>query len=239
MELSLIRSLMDKPFYDEHRGAKCPDRLFSKDVRKIKQSVDKAMSTYERTVTPDEIEALFISSNPSMTTAQKQAYLDLFNRIKKEKPLGEDVAQEVLSKLFQQVVGEDIANIGFDYVNGNQSSLEPIRNILELYGDDFTPNLNIEWDDMSLETLISKNSLEAKWTSTGGFAHQGAKCVVLCNEESAHRVGARYLTSATGMTIHQIKKNPEKARDIYETVKKNIFIKDASGRDMAWVESVC
>ena len=277
MELSLIRSLMDKPFYDEHRGAKCPDRLFSKDVRKIKQSVDKAMSTYERTVTPDEIEALFISSNPSMTTAQKQAYLDLFNRIKKEKPLGEDVAQEVLSKLFQQVVGEDIANIGFDYVNGNQSSLEPIRNILELYGDDFTPNLNIEWDDMSLETLISKNSLEAKWTfnipaltrkvegvsaghlievgarpntgktsfhaslvaSTGGFAHQGAKCVVLCNEESAHRVGARYLTSATGMTMHDIKKNPEKARDIYETVKKNIFIKDASGRDMAWVESVC
>ena len=38
MELSLIRSLMDKEFYDEHRGAKCPDRLFSKDVRKIKQS---------------------------------------------------------------------------------------------------------------------------------------------------------------------------------------------------------
>ena len=277
MELSLIRSLMDKKFYDEHRGAKCPDRLFSKDVRKIKQAIDNAMSTYERTVTPDEIEALFISGNPSMTTAQKQAYLSLFTQIKKEQPLGEDVAQEVLSKLFQQVVGEDIANIGFDYVNGTKSSLEPIRNILELYADDFTPNLNIEWDDMSLETLISKNSLEAKWTfnipaltrkvegvsaghlievgarpntgktsfhaslvaSTGGFAHQGAKCIILCNEESAHRVGARYLTSATGMTMHEIKENPEKARDLYDAVRKNIFIKDASGRDMAWVESVC
>ena len=277
MELSLIRSLMDKKFYDEHRGAKCPDRLFSKDVRKIKQAIDNAMSTYERTVTPDEIEALFVSGNPSMTTAQKQAYLSLFTQIKKEQPLGEDVAQEVLSKLFQQVVGEDIANIGFDYVNGTKSSLEPIRNILELYADDFTPNLNIEWDDMSLETLISKNSLEAKWTfnipaltrkvegvsaghlievgarpntgktsfhaslvaSTGGFAHQGAKCIILCNEESAHRVGARYLTSATGMTMHEIKENPEKARDLYDAVRKNIFIKDASGRDMAWVESVC
>ena len=39
MELALIRSLMDKSFYDDHRGAKCPDRLFSKDVRKIKQSI--------------------------------------------------------------------------------------------------------------------------------------------------------------------------------------------------------
>ena len=277
MELSLIRSLLDKKFYDEHRGAKCPDRLFSKDVRKIKQAIDKAMATYERSVTPDEIEALFISGNPSLTTAQKQAYLSLFTQIKKENPLGEDIAQEVLSKLFQQVVGEDVANIGFDYVNGSQSSLEPIRNILELYGDDFTPNLNIEWDDMSLETLISKNSLEARWTfnippltrkvegvsaghlieigarpntgktsfhaslvaSPNGFAHQGAKCVVLCNEESAHRVGARYLTSATGMTMHDIKANPDKARDKYNLVKDNIFIKDASGRDMAWVESVC
>ena len=73
----------------------------------------------------------------------------------------------------------------------------------------------------------------------GGFAHQGARCVVLCNEESAHRVGARYLTSATGMTMHEIKENPDKARDKYEAVKKNIFIKDASGRDMSWVESVC
>ena len=46
---------MDKEFYDEHRGAKCPDRFFSKDVRKIKQAIDSAMDRYERTVLPDEI----------------------------------------------------------------------------------------------------------------------------------------------------------------------------------------
>ena len=134
---------MDKPFYEDNRGAKCPDRLFSKDVRKIKTAIDKAMDTYERTVTPDEIEALFMSNNPSMTTAQKQAYSSLFLQIKKEQPLGTDIAQQVLSKLFQQVVGEDIANLGFDYVNGTKSTLEPLRDVLELYGDDFTPNLKV------------------------------------------------------------------------------------------------
>ena len=41
--------------------------------------------------------------------------------------MGSDIAQEVLSKLFQQVVGEDIANLGFDYVNGDKASLEPLR----------------------------------------------------------------------------------------------------------------
>jgi len=277
MELSLIRSLMDKKFYDEHRGAKCPNRLFSKDVRKIKDALDKAMDTYERTVTPDEIEALFMSNNPTMTTAQKQAYSSLFGGIKREQPMGEDIAQEVLSKMFQQVVGEDIANLGFDYVNGSQSTLEPLRHILEQYGDDFTPNLNIEWEDISIESLLSKNDLEARWSfgipsltrvvegvnaghlievgarpntgktsfhasliaSPGGFAHQGARCIILCNEEGPHRVGARYLTAATGMTMHQVKDNPQRAQELYGKVRKHIDIKDASNRDMAWVESVC
>ena len=277
MELTLIRSLMDKAFYDEHRGARCPDRLFSKDVAKIKQAIDKAMLNYERTVTPSEIEALFMSSNPSMTTAQKQAYASLFGNIKREQPMGEDIAQEVLSKLFQQVIGEDIANLGFDYVNGGKSTLEPLRNILEQYGDDFTPNLNIVWEDISIESLLSRNDLEARWNfgipsltrvvegvnaghlievgarpntgktsfhasliaSPGGFAHQGARCIVLCNEEGPHRVGARYLTAATGMTMHQVKANPQKAQELYGKVRKHIEIKDASNRDMAWVESVC
>jgi hypothetical protein len=277
MELSLIRSLMDKEFYDEHRGAKCPDRLFSKDVRKIKQSIDKAMERYSRSVTPDEIEALFMTANPTFTTAQKAVYSGLFNRVKKEQAMGTDVAQEVLSKLFQQVIGEDIANLGFDYVNGDRSSLEPLRSLLEKYGDDFTPNLNIEWDDIDMDTLLEKNDLEARWSfniptltrvieginaghlievgarpntgktsfhasliaSPSGFAHQGANCIILCNEESAHRVGARYLTAATGMTMQEIRKNPSRARDLYAPVKERIKIKDATGRDMSWVESVC
>ena len=268
---------MDKSFYDDHRGSKCPQRLFSKDVRKIKQSIDTAMDRYERSVTPDEIEALFMSDNPTLTTAQKQAYSSLFSQIKREEPMGSDVAQEVLSKLFQQVVGEDVANIGFDMVNGDAASLEALRNLLERYGDDFIPNLNIEWDDITIETLMAKAELEARWTfnipsvtrkvegvsggqlievgarpNTGktsfhasliagpnGFAHQGAKCIILCNEEPTHRVGARYLTAAAGMSAREVRDNMSKAKALYEPVINNIKIKEAGGRDMAWVESVC
>ena len=158
-----------------------------------------------------------------------------------------------------------------------RSSLEPLRMLLEQYGDDFTPDLNIEWDDIDMDTLLLRNDLEARWTfnipsltrkvegvnaghlieigarpntgktsfhasliaSPGGFAQQGASCIVLCNEEGYHRVGARYLTAATGMTMQEIKKNPAKARELYEPVKNRIKIKDATGRDMNWVESVC
>ena len=277
MELSLIRSLMDKEFYDEHRGSRCPDRLFSKDVRKIKQSIDSAMDRYERTVTPAEIEALFMANNPNLTTAQRQAYSHLFLQVSKEAPMGSDIAQEVLSKLFQQVVGEDIANLGFDYVNGDKTSLEPLRQMLEQYGDDFTPNLRIEWEDIDLDTIIAMTDLESQWTfniptltrkveginaghlievgarpntgktsfhaslvaGPGGFAWQGAKVVVLCNEEGYHRVAHRYITAATGMDKHEIVKHRQKAMEVFAKIRPNIMFKDATGRDMNWVESVC
>jgi KaiC/GvpD/RAD55 family RecA-like ATPase len=249
--------------------------LFSKDVRKIKEVIDNAMTRYDRTVTPDEIEALFMSNNPSMTTAQKGAYSSLFLKIKKEQKLGEDIAKEVLSKLFQQIIGEDIANLGFDYVNGAKSSLEPLRALLEQYGDDFTPSMDIQWDDISIETLLAKNDLEARWSfnipslcrkveginaghlveigarpntgktsfhasliaGPGGFASQGAKCIVLCNEEGYHRVGARYLTAGTGMNLHQVKESPSQAQELYSKIRDNIRIKDTTMYDMNWVES--
>jgi len=277
MELSLIRSLMDKPFYDDHKGARCPDRLFSKDVRKIKQAIDSAMDRYERTVTPAEIEALFMANNPTLTTAQKQAYSVLFMQVNKEQPMGSDIAQEVLSKLFQQVIGEDIANLGFDYVNGSKTSLDPLRQMLELYGDDFTPNLRIEWEDIDLDTIIAMTDLESQWTfniptltrkveginaghlievgarpntgktsfhaslvaGPGGFAWQGAKTIVLCNEEGYHRVAHRYITAATGMDKHEIVKRKSEAMTIFNKIRDNVMFKDATGRDMNWVESVC
>jgi len=277
MELSLIRSLMDKEFYDDHKGARCPDRLFSKDVRKIKQAIDAAMDRYERTVTPAEIEALFMAENATLTTAQRQAYSVLFVQVTKQAVMGSDIAQDVLSKLFQQVIGEDIANLGFDYVNGSKTSLDPLRQMLELYGDDFTPNLKIQWEDIDLDTILAMTDLESQWTfniptltrkveginaghlievgarpntgktsfhaslvaAPGGFAWQGAKTIVLCNEEGYHRVAHRYITAATGMDKHEIVKRKSEAMAIFNKIRDNVMFKDATGRDMNWVESVC
>ena len=153
-------------------------------------------------------------------------------------------------------------------MNGTKTSLEPLRLLLEQHNDDFTPDLNVDWEDIEIETLLAKNDLEARWhfnipsltrmisgvnaghlieigarpntgktsfhasmiASPNGLAHQGANCVILCNED---------LTAATGMTMKEIRKNPAKARDLYEPVKSKIKIKDATGRDMSWVESVC
>ena len=276
MELALVRTLMDKDFYDNHKGIRCPDKIFTKDVRKIKQTLDYAMETYEKSLTPSELEALFHANNSSMTTANKEAFKDLFRKINREQPLSKEIADDVLSKLFQQHVGEEIANLGFEYVNGTRATLEPLRKLLSDYQDDFMPNLKVDWDDISIETLLEANDIQSQWKwnipslrrkvegisgghlvvvgarpNTGktsfhasviaapdGFAQQGAKCVILCNEESYERVGARYLSAATSMSMDEVKANMAVAAMRYDTVKNNIFIKDSTGKDMAWVEAI-
>lgn len=276
MELALLRTMLSKDFYDKHKGIRCPDRIFTKDVRKIKQALDQAMEVYGKDLTVQELEALFYTTNKSMTTATKSAFSDLFRKMDKSQPINDEIADNVLSNLFQQHVGEQVANLGFDFVNGTQTSLEPLRRLLDEYKDDFTPNLKVDWEDISIDTLLAANELQTQWKfnipslrrkvegvsgghlmlvgarpNTGktsfhasliagaeGWAHQGAKCVVLCNEESYERVGARYLSAATQMTLDEVKGNYALAASRYEKVRQNIRIKESTNKDMAWVESI-
>ena len=55
MEIALLKSLLDKEFYDEFKGDKCPSKLFSKELSKIKTMIDAAMEKYCRDLTVNEI----------------------------------------------------------------------------------------------------------------------------------------------------------------------------------------
>ena len=121
------------------------------------------MEKYEQSVTPATLEALFFANNGTLTTANKEVFRDLFKKIDRETALSKDVASDVLSKLFQRVVGEEVANIGIDYVNGKLHSMEALRNIISSYQDDFMPNLKVEWDDISMDTLLKLGKTQAQW----------------------------------------------------------------------------
>ena len=276
MELTLIRSLMNKDFYDETRGNRCPEKLFTKDTRKIKSIIDSAMEQYKRDLTVDEVQALFFAANPTLTTAQKHAYELQFNKIRNEDVMGADVATEVLSNMFRQVVGEEVANLGFSYVNGDETTMEPLRNILNNYQDDFTPSIRIEYVDNSIDNLIQTAASNTKWrfniqslfqsvngldngmlfvigarsnvgkssfhstlcAAPHGWASQGAKILILCNEEKPERVASRYMTAATGMTMAQIVADKATAHRAYDPIKDNLKFVDATGKTMKWAESV-
>ena len=276
IELGLIKSLLNKEFYEQHKNLLSRNELFTKDVRKIKQALDGAMEQYDTDLTPQDLQAVFLTQNQTLTTANKSIYEDMFKKLEIIEPINPEIATDTFSKMFQQFLGEKIANIGFECVNGSLDTLEPLRRLLEDYKDDFTPDVRVEWDDHSFDTLLDAADLEAQWkfniptltkkvegvtgghlvvvgarpntgktsfhaslvAAEGGWAHQGAKVVVLCNEEKYTRVASRYLCAASNMNMKEIRENPALARKRYDIVKDNVRIKDSTGKDMKWVESV-
>ena len=275
-ELSLLRTLQYKDFYDDNKGIRCPDKLFSKDVRKIKQVLDYAMQQYERDISASELEALFFARNPTLTTANKLVYEGLFRKLSQEQPLSKDIAYEVMSILFRSVVGEEIASLGFDYINGNLTTLEPVRKLLEHYGNDFVPNFKVEWEDMTVERILEAANLKTKWkfnipslarrvegvngghlifigarpdtgktsahasliAAEGGFAAQGAKCVVLTNEEVIESVAERYLCAAANMSKEELHKNASDVGKYWSRIRNNVHFKDCTDKDMNYVEMI-
>ena len=238
--------------------------------------MDKAMAEFTGDLTVSDVEALFYTQNQTMTTANRAAYTDLFRKLDKEVAIKEDIARQVIGTLYQQWVGERVANLGFEFVNGTQKSMEPLRRLNEDFNNDFTPNINTEWEDMSIEAILKANELQTQWKfnipslrrkiegvsgghfvlvgarpNTGktsfhaslvagpeGWARQGAKCVIMCNEEAYERVAARYLCAAANMTMEEVKDNVSLAKSRYEPVRKNIRVKDSTNKDLVWVEAV-
>lgn len=277
MEQVLLRTLMNKEFYDNNRGERCPDALFSSDGKKIKKIIDEMMVSYSRDVTPQEVQSYFVASNPSMTTAQLHQFDALFHSIKKEQPMGADVAVDVMSKMFRKHVGDELVNVAVDLSNGEITTLQPLKELLERYNEDFTPTTKVEWEDISFETIMEMREGDSRWkfnlptlaqvvpgvnagqlievgarpntgktsfhasmvAGPGGFVEQGARCMVLCNEEKYNRVVDRYISCVSGMTDEQVKKDPETAKRLYEPIMQNLYVKDSTGMTMDWVEGVC
>tara|TARA_R110000787_G_scaffold6262_1_gene22154 strand:+ start:2842 stop:4065 length:1224 start_codon:yes stop_codon:yes gene_type:complete len=276
MQLGLLKSLHSKDFYEATK-LRVSDTFFGSDELKIKHVIDETMLEHKRDLTETEVSAIFFANHPSLTTSDKNNYTDMFMRIKKEQPMGEDVIQGVLTKMWRAVVGEKAAEIGFSLINGETLDMNSLRRLLEDHTDNFLPQLRVEFEDLSLDALLQKVTDETKWkfnlpslskrvagvngghlivggarpnvgktsfhasmvAGPGGFAHQGANCLVLLNEEATHRVAIRYLTACTGMTTNDIRSNMKKAGEAFEPIRDNLKMVDASSWDMNRVESLC
>lgn len=87
---------------------------------------------------------------------------------------------------------------------------------------------------------VGKTSFHASMVAgPDGFAAQGARVAVLCNEEAAHRVGIRYLTACVGKSASEIRMDVKAASEKFKRIRDNIMLVDASGWDTNRIESMC
>ena len=274
MELALLRTLISREFYESNKSI-AKERIFrSKETRAIKNTIDLAMVDYEDEIGVGDVEALFFSSNQALTTAQKDIYTSLFNKIVACDPLNYDVAQDVLRELNREDAANELVDMAFKMSNGELTSLHKVVEFINRREEDFLPALKINFESMDVASLLEKNDLEFKWKiniptvaqlvpgvnggqlivgaarpNTGktsshaflcagenGFLHQGAKVMVLANEEATNRVSARYLTASCNMTIDSIKKDKAKAEQFFNPIKDKLNVADATGWDLDRME---
>ena len=72
---------------------------------------------------------------------------------------------------------------------------------------------------------VGKTSFIASLISApGGFAWQGARCHVLCNEEHPRRVVRRHITACVGLAENALKQHQDFALEIWENIRDNVKV---------------
>ena len=116
---------------------------FSDEANKIKRCLDKAHDEYERDLTESELEAVFYTSHPTLTTAQRSSYQKMFNEMRSENAIGPDMASNILRDLWRRAIADDLASHAMDMINGRVTSMMPLREMIEQYEEDFMPSVRV------------------------------------------------------------------------------------------------
>jgi len=127
-----------------------PD-YFEKESRKIYDTIVLSHQRYEHDLNLQELEALVISHNPMLTSAEKVSILDVIRQMNGS--ISPDVAKDVLRSAFREYIGQTIANLGLELMDGSAQDLSKVQELVERYQDGFQPDevlveVSVEWDDI-------------------------------------------------------------------------------------------
>lgn len=273
VEFKLVRLLLLKEFYEQHKP-RVKATMFPNELRTLFETICAAHDTYQRDLTLDEVKALHTLRHPTMTTAMKSNIQELLDEVEQTKPLGMDVAADVLQDLWRIETFREIADLALRGAEGAIKDLSEIAVIVEQRSEDFVPDAeNIKPVTDDFDELLDAVEARYKWTmnvpelakavpglaggdfliisarpdagktafhvsltaAPGGWAWQGAKVLVIVNEEAGERTKFRHITAATQLNKDKCKQFRDRARDIWSKVRQNIVMVDSVGLSMSGV----
>lgn len=162
METKLLKLLLDKDFYDAHKH-QLIDRMFPDAAGVVFQTIKQAHKQYERSLTLDEVEALYRALNPTATRANRQTVLELIQDIHAEGDIGADVAADVIRNLWKAEIGRMIAEHAIDIADGKSDSLRGIIDIIERTQDNFVPKDEVVPITNDIDELIAIDDTRSRW----------------------------------------------------------------------------
>lgn len=162
MEHGLLLLTLDHEWYGRNKGRLLPE-FFPGGLLPLFDTIKEAHDTYERTLTLDEVVALYRANNPSMTTAARRDFEELLFDLKREQPLGPDVAEDVLGRLWLQEVGRQIAEDALVMATEGTNTLSAIQRRLEELGENVGSD-HVEYGPMDLDDILAMDTERVGWS---------------------------------------------------------------------------
>ena len=146
-------------FWKDHHHMISPE-YFEKESRKIFDTITNSHQKYGHDLNIQEIEALILANNPLLTSAERASILSVTRQM--NGMISPDIAKDVLRSAFREYIGQTIANLGLELMDGTAQDLSKIQELIERYQDGFQPDevlveVSMEYDDIfneDVETFI-------------------------------------------------------------------------------------
>ena len=137
--------------------------MFPSELADLYDTIVDGHDKYDRNLTVGEVRELYRVNNPTATRAKRELLAEILDDISAYAPMGEDVAQDVLTKLWQQEVGRRIADMGLAMMEGTPEKIHEIKELIERSENGFVPDDDIQPITTSVEELLEYEANENCW----------------------------------------------------------------------------
>ena len=153
---------MQKDFYEENKN-RVLRSMFPAELSDLYDTIVTGHKEYNRDLTVTEVRELFKVHNPTTTRAKYEVVSDMLTDIHKLSNIGQDVAKDVLQRMWQQEIGRNIADMGLAIMEGSPEKITEVRRLVEKSEEGFVPQDDIEPVPTDLDTLLEFAENEECW----------------------------------------------------------------------------
>lgn len=163
MEKRLLQLLLNHKFFSDNRN-RLVKTMFPDQFETIFDLICDAHDKYKRDITLAELRQLVRVKYPTITQAQLTVIHEFITDIEETKdPIGEDVAQDVISSIWRMEIGRQIAQLGVELAEGKQSDLSKLSRLIETTSKSFVPENTFEACPTDFDYILDYQDNVKRW----------------------------------------------------------------------------
>ena len=159
----IIQLLLKKDFYLNNKHRIRPSMFNNSDYKPLYRTLINAHEKYDTDLSVQDLELLFDADNPALPKAKADNIKILIRELASRPPVSPDVADDVVQRLYQQHIGNEIANIGIAIEDGEIQDLQILKRLLDKVKDDFVPEEDMHECSKDVDVLLADTSDDNRW----------------------------------------------------------------------------